>query len=708
MKALYRLLVAFGTWAKRNTRTFFWGVVAVCISLGLMFAGGKAYQHLDRDKDRGAVEIGGGAFGEDYTTPVYLDQGWANSDSLWFYNTTQGSNLLPYDLFLHLEMPDSERLLRSDAVMDEFRYLPQKKTFFNPDALPVGFVKDEYQGDHYVGLTCAACHTGQVNYKGKAIRIDGGPGMADMTSFLKALEKGLYATISDETKRERFVSRVLDEGNDYSNESQVLDDLALWADIRRQYNVINHSNVEYGYARMDAFGRIFNRVLQYVINSEQLASSLSTARRGTGDLILSPVEVAKVLDGIEGTVISRDNFLLVVDRLRSDAEGLPGLGVEDILHIRNHIFNEPNAPVSYPFLWDTAHADYVQWNGIASNAGPGALGRNVGEVTGVFASIDWSEAEPGWSISALASGQEHKRKRIKFTSSVDLVNLERLEAHLGLLTSPKWNEELLEKIDHSKLELGGRIYAEYCQSCHELVESNDWDRKVVAQMSALDEVGTDPAMAMNSVRSLGNAGNFKHTYQKRDVGNIIIPEKAPVAVILTSAVSGLVATPDADKNIIRRRLDWLYLMGLSFFKNDIKESVKSGSYTPDTTAQPFNSLVAYKARSLNGIWATAPYLHNGSVPTLYDLLLPVKREGDPEDGEYRPEEFLVGSREFDPVKVGFKSEGYDGFVFKAQGRGNLNSGHEYAAGRTARSDGKTLPPLSEEERWALLEFVKTL
>ena len=50
--------------------------------------------------------------------------------------------------------------------------------------------------------------------------------------------------------------------------------------------------------------------------------------------------------------------------------------------------------------------------------------------------------------------------------------------------------------------------------------------------------------------------------------------------------------------------------------------------------------LAYKVRPLNGIWATPPYLHNGSVPTIDDLL------GDPEK---RPPTFYLGSREYDPV-----------------------------------------------------------
>lgn len=113
----------------------------------------------------------------------------------------------------------------------------------------------------------------------------------------------------------------------------------------------------------------------------------------------------------------------------------------------------------------------------------------------------------------------------------------------------------------------------------------------------------------------------------------------------------------------------------------MQSSLKHGNYTPDTSDNPFASILAYKARPLNGIWATAPYLHNGSVPTLYDLLLPKRQPGDPVEGEYRPDEFMVGSRAFDPVKVGLKSTGYDGFLFRTHIWGNNNGGHEFASGR---------------------------
>jgi hypothetical protein len=97
----------------------------------------------------------------------------------------------------------------------------------------------------------------------------------------------------------------------------------------------------------------------------------------------------------------------------------------------------------------------------------------------------------------------------------------------------------------------------------------------------------------------------------------------------------------------------------------------------------------YKARPLNGIWATAPYLHNGSVPNLEQLLMP------PND---REKQFYVGSRKFDPGKIGLSTEkdSFRSFLFDTSKIGNLNSGHDHGTA------------LSPEEKRDLIEFLKTL
>ena len=109
-------------------------------------------------------------------------------------------------------------------------------------------------------------------------------------------------------------------------------------------------------------------------------------------------------------------------------------------------------------------------------------------------------------------------------------------------------------------------------------------------------------------------------------------------------------------------------------------------------------------RPLNGIWATAPYLHNGSVPNLWELLKKPKDSpiNDPQmKKEFRIQEFWVGSREFDPDNVGFDTKkGLSHFkVFTSEGKiqgGNSNLGHTWGT------------RLSDEQKKQLLEYMKTL
>jgi hypothetical protein len=698
----------------------------------------KIYQNWDTDPDRGAIGIEGGAYGENYSTPRYLEQGWRNSDSLWFYNTSQGSGLMPYDIFLALKQRDSDEPFRSNKNIDKFRYLPQKATFFNPDALPLGFVKMTYRGKDYIGYTCAACHTGQVNYKGQAVRIDGGPAMADMVGFLTALQEAMEAAQSGE-KQTNLVADVLKQKLNYSSAQEVIDDVEKWKNSLQRYNIVNHSEVRYGHARLDAFGRIYNRVVQYAISRDQVAKELAlvVVPSGTGKkFLLSQAEIDKVLEGLgDRIVFSDDDFATIVARLLSKAPGYPGLGLKEFLYVRDQIFNPPDAPVSYPFLWDISHSDYLQWNGLAANAGPGPLGRNTGEVIGVFGILDWGAEDTSWlhpfaklqkfSLSALLSGQENKKHVIGFNSSINLFNLQRLESRLRDLKSPEWpfcrndkGEYYLpdarkdvppsdprycrgndRRFDEEQRSRGELIYIDRCQSCHTIVDRSAWDRIVVSNMSGADRIGTDPAMAENSVKHNGRSGNFKDTYQDVDVGQVIVKEDAPVVQILTAATKGVIATPDADKWWPRRVVEWVYALVMSFADNTIKASVKSGDYDPDTTSQPYASLHAYKARSLNGIWATAPYLHNGSVPSLWDLLLPVNQ---------RPKSFMVGAREFDPEKVGFRSAGYDGTEFKTDlQRGNHNTGHDKycVPPEEATPDNNCL---TDEQRRDLIEYLKSL
>jgi mono/diheme cytochrome c family protein len=106
----------------------------------------------------------------------------------------------------------------------------------------------------------------------------------------------------------------------------------------------------------------------------------------------------------------------------------------------------------------------------------------------------------------------------------------------------------------------------------------------------------------------------------------------------------------------------------------------------------FRKTNGYANMPLDGVWLRAPYLHNGSVPTLRDLL---------EKPENRPPGFYRGYDVFDPQKVGFVSNvaqenGKQYFKYDTSLPGNSNQGHVYGTN------------LSSEEKDALVEYMKKL
>jgi hypothetical protein len=98
----------------------------------------------------------------------------------------------------------------------------------------------------------------------------------------------------------------------------------------------------------------------------------------------------------------------------------------------------------------------------------------------------------------------------------------------------------------------------------------------------------------------------------------------------------------------------------------------------------------YSNLPIDGTWARAPYLHNGSVPTLWDLLQPVEK---------RPKTFYKGYDVYDFDKLGFVSDGPQaqaaGFLLDTSVAGNSNQGHLYGT------------QLSDAQKRDLMEFLKT-
>ena len=567
-------------------------------------------------------------------------QGWDQDQRLSWYQGSQGSRLMPLSWAQVLEQADNEQIFFRPDHLASYRFVPLPQSVAG---LPIGFAIDGqddsrlsfsklrwYEGqpsnERWLGLNCSACHTAQITHQGRTMTIDGGPSLVDFQSFIEGVDGAMVATQSNPAKWDRFAARVLSGKDTPQNRAALkaaFDSLTAWYKDNAR---LNDTPLRYGYGRLDAFGHIFNKVAQLAVHG--------TTARATP--------------------------------------------------------NPADAPVSYPFLWNIYRHDKLQWNGIVEakrlNIGRGyldygALGRNTGEVIGVFGDV---VVQP-------------TSDRMGFPSSIDASNLDRLENVLRKLSPPVWPDSL-GAINAARRDAGAALFKNKgCQGCHTIEAAGTSIYPVRMVPLQRDSSGnqnrnnTDPWMACNAISYMSATGKLQGRPANYFRGDPL-ERTEPLATMLSTTVIGTLVAK--WKQILSTAGD--IFLGV---EKPPRVTRPGDVVSPDERragrlAQCFDSknpLFAYKARPLEGIWATAPYLHNGSVPTLYDLLLPA---------EQRPKSFNMGTREFDPVKVGYRTDAAapgNGFTFTASGNGNSNVGHDYNVGA-----------LTEEERHALVEFMKTL
>lgn len=547
--------------------------------------------------------------------PELLDQGWDKPTRDAFYWANQGSRLIPYDIFMHLEQADSRELFRSDAHMHALGYLSQASTY-NPSGLPIGFTEDSWPVDpdntlpedtRAVGLSCAACHTTELSYEGHRYRIDGGPALADFERFIRELEQALAATLQDGAKFRRLRVALgigpLERKRVQTLRSRLTREHAALAEANDRN--APHNGVVAGPGRLDALVRIKNRLGGF----------------------LSPNQ----------------------DPIPADS------------------------PASYPFLWDAPFHDYVQWPANVPNFDVGSLVRNTGEVMGVFADIEITE-RPGEAPVV--------------ETSANLEELLRIEERLLTLQSPRWPDSLPE-VDGALAEEGRQLFGRHCSNCHRDIDRTDPERTVRAQIFGADAAGTDLAQATHNAMdelTTGPLEGLTHGLLGRDTFGATANALDLLGFVVESVVRPFeddwnARHADAAGMELGPKLSAEHNQGLL---GAVTRRIKDRSERID------HKLFVYKTRPLNGIWATAPFLHNGSVRTLHQLLLPPGQ---------REQRFCVGSRELDTVEVGLVDDPQcaQGMSFDTSLYGNSNAGHDY--------DNASL---SEAERWALVEYMKTL
>lgn len=213
---------------------------------------------------------------------AWLSQNWTEDQRRRYYHAAQGSELLPYAWFLALEQPrfaiKGAPPFRENSYLQGFGFIPDSAYQQNPDGLPVGFARDDRFVDPYtgqknvvLGITCAACHTGELLFGDKAIRIDAGPSLIDLQKFTEALGLGVSWTYYDPLRFRRFARRVL--GPNYSHPDQVLLRRALKYYLDTSYTEFKANRHLFptpeGYGRTDALARIGNFVFGTELNNNK-------------------------------------------------------------------------------------------------------------------------------------------------------------------------------------------------------------------------------------------------------------------------------------------------------------------------------------------------------------------------------------------------------------------------------------------------------
>lgn len=567
--------------------------------------------------------------------PIYVDQGptWTAEDRADYYTRDQGSRLINLTWLRALKAKDGQPFL-SDGLT-RYGFLP------NPDNkanLPVGLHTTGPAESPIVGITCSACHTRQVEVGGKTYRIDGGPAFMDFQEFLSDLDKAVGDATASETAFAAFAAAVSEPVTPSAADIAALRQrVDAWHRRVHAFVAGTLPPVGWGPGRLDAIGIIFNR--------------------------------------ISGTDVGPPPDFLIPENMK--------IG---------------DAPVRYPFLWNSPMQNQTDWAGFVLNGNRVfALARNTGQAL-AFANFEPKKRSFGLFFD--------------YANSINFDGLERLEKLVLKMGPPKWPREW--PFDKKLADEGQKLYQRHCSDgCHEKKEihalrdlfATTWEtplKNVGTDTRQFDELGwrvktgalkgagtpgvardleeEDYAVHMMFSAVAGTILNYKLSLGSElgagDGFGSSLPRSGQVA--RTASKSPLPASPAPARASAEPPSaqpsgppESLTIEPWTFFKRTLKRG-------------------EYEARVLEGIWAAAPYLHNGSVPTLAELLVPPAK---------RMSQFKVGAR-YDIKNVGLDvtQEGPTRPVTDCNdlNSGNSRCGHDYGT------------RLSDDEKKALLEYLKTL
>jgi len=678
---------------------------------------------------------------------VYLDQGWGESPYTQarqdYYFTPQGTSLkgLEYNWFVHLEMPWGKDRFAEAEHLKAYGFIVQDEpSSLNPDRLPLGFTKhfSEQMNAELLDLTCAACHNGQINVtkdgQRYAIQIDGGQAMHAFTTmkvghFVPTLLASMASTYFNPFKFDRFAKKVLTEHYNSDSKSILRERFGqvLWRFVKQGYNDSSKHlyPLEEGFGRTDALARIGNTVFGDNLSEENYHVA-------TGPVSYPPVWNIWKFDwvqygasvkqpmarnmgealGVGAHISFIDSYgkpLPVSERFRSSV--MP----ENIHHIETTLqsLKPPPWPEQLLGKVDTEKAKrgkaLFQQHCVGCHGPFPATELTTKIDTPLKASSQTQQsALPLWIVKTLSIEEIGTDANTAFNfvnNRFDLSKTGLTEQDLSDTVRPLWVKQL-SRVVSATLDSDSLT--------HFLSQTSPQSEQLSYNTTWVE----DNKPAFKQVLNLfSNWNNYRFNEHKLNAAiEALSDEPDVINDIKTALVKAKLETIDQVINglqvnqltvgealnitgiIIREK----YYQENNF--SEAKQACLDGFGALDLPQQP----LAYKARPLEGIWATPPFLHNGSVPNIYQLLSPVSE---------RASGFFVGEREYDPVHLGYelktdKSLKYAGTWFDTQLSGNFNIGHEFRAGYVPWKPGNEPqfgvigPELTPTQRFELIEYLK--
>ena len=194
-----------------------------------------------------------------------------------WYLTPQGSHLLDFDVFMAIARPSDAVLFSAQDNLESYGFLyPDNYEELGIRAgdvphLPIGVVKDTRGDGHtplqkhakdltkdYVGLTCAACHTGDVKYNGERFLIHAGQSNLDYERFISDLHASV-SKASQNPKGTGYLERMAAKGIDEASATSRLAAAKKHVDGLRERGQVAAGR-DAGPGRLDAVGHILNEV----------------------------------------------------------------------------------------------------------------------------------------------------------------------------------------------------------------------------------------------------------------------------------------------------------------------------------------------------------------------------------------------------------------------------------------------------------------